>query len=353
MFWASKRATGFETNSLIPKVHAMAISEVVCAGILVADLIARPVDQYPRRGELVIAEELHPSIGGCAANTGIGLQKLGVSTSVIGKIGCDAFGDFVQSTLHSYGVNRKGVRRDAGATTSATMVIVGSDGERSFIHHPGANARFEADDIDWNLLEGAKLLHIAGHFLMANFDGQPCAEVLRRAKAMGLQTALDTAWDASGRWMQLLAPVLPHVDYFVPSYAEAWHCAHELIGAGEEIDESPQAVERVAQAFQELGPRVVALKLGEKGSYVCADEQGWHVPPFGVTSVDATGAGDAFAAGFLAGVVRGFDWPSCAELGNAVGACSVTHIGTVEGIRSLAQTQEFIATQRAQSTLEG
>lgn len=325
----------------------MAISEVVCVGILVADLIARPVDEYPHRGELVTVDELHPSIGGCAANTGIGLQKLGVSTSVIGKIGCDAFGDFVQSTLTRHGVQTDGVRRDAGVTTSATMVIVGGDGERSFIHHPGANARFEADDIDWQLLEGAKLLHIAGHFLMAKFDGQQCAQVLQRAKEMGLKTALDTAWDASGRWMQLLEPVLPHVDYFVPSYNEAWHCARGLIGGGEEIDESPQAIERVARAFQELGPRVVALKLGEKGSYVRADKEAWQVPAFKVASVDATGAGDAFAAGFLTGVVRGFDWPACAELGNAVGACSVTQIGTVEGIGSLIQTQEFIAAQRA------
>ncbi|MDF2440009.1 MAG: hypothetical protein JWN98_993 [Abditibacteriota bacterium] len=325
----------------------MAISEVVCVGILVADLIARPVDQYPRRGELVTVDELHPSIGGCAANTGIGLQKLGISTSVIGKIGCDAFGDFVQSTLIRHGVEASGVRREMGVTTSATMVIVGGDGERSFIHHLGANARFVADDIDWTLLEGAKLLHIAGHFLMAQFDGEQCAQVLKRAKEMGLKTALDTAWDASGRWMELLETVLPHVDYFVPSYAEAWHCARGLIGAGEEVDESPQAIERVARAFQKIGPSVVALKLGESGSYVRAGEEAWRVPPFHVQSVDATGAGDAFAAGFLAGVVRGFDWPACAELGNAVGACSVTKIGTVEGIRSLSETQEFIAAQRA------
>jgi sugar/nucleoside kinase (ribokinase family) len=305
--------------------------DIVCLGIIVADVIARPVDAYPQRGELALCRELRPSIGGCAANTGIGLQKLGVPTAIIGKVGRDGFGDLALGILKSHGVDTSGVVTDENTATSATMVMVASDGERSFIHYIGANAEFTADDVNWDLIRGAKLLHVAGHFVMPKFDGSSCAQVLKTAREMGVQTALDTVWDASGGWMQTLRPVLPYIDYFVPSFHEARQC---VPGAA-----TPQ---EVARAFQDEGVGVVALKMGEAGSYVRAGSDEWHLPAYKVQSVDATGAGDAFAAGFLAGVANGFDVETCGRLGNAVGACCVTQVGTVAGIRSLQETLDFM-----------
>lgn len=314
------------------------MARVVCLGILVADVIARPVDEYPKRGELVLCQQMKPYIGGCAANTGIGLQKLGVPTAIEGKVGRDGFGVFVSETLQSHDLDVRGVAIDESASTSATMVMVGADGERSFIHYLGANATFSADDVNWDIIAEAELLHIAGHFLMGSFDGEPCAQVLRRAQEMGVKTALDTAWDATGRWMETLRPTLPYIDYFVPSYSEARRCIAEL---GPERD-TPEAV---ARAFQDEGVGVVALKMGEAGSYIRAGEEEWKIPAFRVSAVDATGAGDAFAAGFLAGVMHGFDMETTGKLANAVGACCVTEVGTVAGVRSLPETLAFIEEQ--------
>lgn len=307
------------------------MAEIVCLGIIVADVIARPVDAYPQRGELSLCREMRPSIGGCAANTGIGLQKLGVPTAIIGKVGRDGFGDLVRDILQSHGVETKGMVTDEKTATSATMVMIASDGERSFIHYTGANAEFIDADVNWDIVRGAKLLHVAGHFVMPKFDGVPCAETLKRARQMGLKTALDTVWDASGAWMEKLQPVLPYIDYFVPSFHEARQCFPNL--------HTPQDV---ARAFQDEGVGVVALKMGEAGSYVRNGNEEWLLPAYEVQSVDATGAGDAFAAGFLAGVVRGYDLEICGRLGNAVGACCVTQVGTVAGIRSLDETLKFI-----------
>lgn len=200
------------------------MADAICLGILVADLIARPVDEYPKRGELTLCDQIKPFIGGCAANTGIGMQRLGVETGIVGQIGDDGFGDFICDVLGENKLDARGVSRDDEASTSATMVMVSADGERSFIHCLGANATFTAEDVDWDLIKYAKLLHIAGHFLMPGFDGEPCAGVLRKAKELGITTALDTAWDASGRWMETLRPTLPYIDYFVPSYSEARRC---------------------------------------------------------------------------------------------------------------------------------
>lgn len=317
------------------------MADVVCLGILVADVIARPVDAYPRRGELTLCTQMRPSIGGCAANTGIGLQKLGVPTAVMGKVGSDGFGDFVRGVLTSHGLDTEGVATSRTVDTSATMVMIAADGERSFIHCIGANAEITLDDINWDIIGSAKLLHIAGSLLMAGFDGEPCAAVLQRARSMGVRTCLDTAWDATGRWMQLIKPTLPHLDYFVPSFSEARRCVEDY-----PIDSSdPRAVARV---FQDEGVGVVALKMGEEGSYIRDGDQEWQLPPFHVQAVDATGAGDAFAAGFLAGVMNGFDLPTTGKLANAVGACCVTAVGTVTGIKPLPETLAFIESQEKQ-----
>lgn len=317
------------------------MADVTCLGIFVADVIGRPIDEYPKRGELVLCEAIKPNIGGCAANTGIGLQKLGVSTGVMGKVGRDGFGEFVKGVLAEQGLEIEGMSEDAVAPTSATMVMVAADGERSFIHCIGANAALTIDDVNWNLIGKSKLLHIAGHFLMPSFDGAPCAEVLRRAKEMGVTTALDTAWDATGRWLETLRPTLPYIDYFVPSYSEARRCVEGL--------STRDTPENVARFFQDQGVGVVGLKMGEAGSYIrgCAEDDYCElkIPPFRVKAIDATGAGDAFAAGFLAGVMHGFDLEKTGKLANAVGACCVTEVGTVAGIRSLDETLQFIEEQ--------
>lgn len=316
-----------------------------CLGILVVDVIARPVNNYPQRGALNLCDAMAPFIGGCAANTGIAMNTLGVQTNILGKVGRDGFGDFVCTTFQNHGIDARGIVRDDEKTTSATMVMVATDAERSFIHYPGANGNYRACDVDWAAIEGAQLLHIAGHFLMPSFDGEPCAETLREARRRGVRTALDTAGSTNTGWREVLQPCLEHLDYFVPSYSEARFCT-PFYGTDKDRPEN------VARWFRDQGVGTVALKMGTVGSYVLADEGEWRVPPFRVRAVDATGAGDAFAAGFLAGVLHGYDVAACAELGNAVGACCVTAVGTVDGVLSLEQTLAFIEEQKQNGWLK-
>ena len=313
------------------------MAEILCLGILVADVIARPVDHYPGPGELNLCDEIRSSIGGCAANTGIGLQRLGSETAVIGKVGRDGFGDFVRAVLEGEGIETSGVVTDPDAPTSATMVAVRSDAERSFVHCVGANATMRPEDVNWQLAANATLLHVAGHFLMPGFDGGPCREVLEEAQRRGLRTSLDTAGHPTSAWPAALQPLLAHLDYIVPSFSEARHCVPRA------ASESPESV---AKFFLDQGTGVVALKMGESGSYVKSSEEEHRLPAFAVEAVDATGAGDAFAAGFLAGVLRDLPLAECALLGNAVGALAVTGMGAIAGLRSYAETVEFMRTAK-------
>lgn len=306
--------------------------EVACLGILVADTIARPVDVMPDRGKLVQVEEISLSLGGCASNTGVGLARLGLSTAVLGKVGRDSFGDFIEQTLREEGIDTRGVVRDKIAHTSATMVLVEKDGERRFIHYVGANAALREEDILRDVIAESKILHIGGALLLPSLDGQPMARLLAWARSQGLATSLDTVWGPQGRWLDILQPCFPYVDYFLPSIVEA----QEITGYTE-----PQ---EIAQFLLSQGVGVVGLKMGEKGCYIRTMTEEWYSPAYAVKAVDATGAGDAYVAGFLAGVAKGWSLERTAQLANAAGACCVTSLGATTGMRSLDETLKIVET---------
>lgn len=306
--------------------------DVICLGIFVADVVARPVDKWPDRGRLVLVDDMQLHTGGCAANTAVGLVRMGIPTGIIGKVGADAFGDFFRRAMEREGVDTRGMVVDASSHTSATMVMVHADGERSFIHFIGANAVLRPEDVDFEIIRPAKILHVAGAMIMPGLDGEPTALLLKRAKQAGIITAMDTVWDTTGRWMELVKPGLPYVDYFLPSFEEA----KMLAGKQDPAD--------VAQVLRDAGAGVVALKMGTRGCYVRSADAELRLPAYRVNTVDATGAGDAFAAGFLAGVALGWDLERTAKLANAAGALCTTAMGTTAGLRSLQETEALTKT---------
>jgi sugar/nucleoside kinase (ribokinase family) len=308
------------------------VPQVTCVGILVADVVGKPIDTLPERGKLTLVERMELHSGGCAANTGISLAKLGIDTAIIGKVGEDGFGDFLVQRFEKFGIDAGGVARDPETATSATMVLGHRDGERSFLHYLGANATFRLEDVDRERVKRSKILHIAGALVMPAMDGEPTAQLLREAKEAGVITAFDTVWDATGRWMEKVAPCLPYVDYLLPSYEEA-----RMLAGGRE------APAEIAKFLLGAGANVVGLKMGERGAYVRsrAGEE-VSIPILPVRAIDALGAGDAFVAGFLAGVAKDWDLERCGRFAAAVGACCVTALGATTGIRSFEETLEML-----------
>ena len=310
--------------------------EVTCIGLLVADVVGKPIDSLPDKGKLQRVERMELHTGGCAANTAVALAKLGVDTGIVGKVGSDGFGDFLVDRLAADGVGIEGVARDNETATSATMVLVHTDGERSFLHYYGANATLSKLDVDANFLAKSKIVHIAGAFLMPGLDGEPSAEILKEARSAGATTSFDTAWDVTGRWLEKVGCCLPFVDYFLPSLEEA----RMLAGGREDPSE-------IARFLIDQGVKVVGLKMGERGAYIRTSEGAEvRVPALRVEAVDALGAGDAFVAGFLAGLTHDWDLERCAQFANAVGACCVTALGATTGIRSFSSTLQFLADYR-------
>ena len=304
--------------------------DVACAGIVVADCVARPVVKQPLPGQLELVDRIGLYSGGSAANTGYDLAKLGARVALIGRVGNDGFGDFLEAEARRAGCDSSLLKRDANTPTSATLVTVDQSGERAFLHSIGANAKLEPADIPLEELKarGAKVLHLAGFFILPGMEGkagEPTRDLFARARTLGLMTSLDCVWDATRRWASLIAPVLEQTDLFCPSINEA--------RAISELDDhaSPRAI---AERLFEMGlRRIVALKMGPEGSFVMARDGTHHLVPAPVVeAVDGTGAGDAFIAGFIAAHLRGFELLECARFGNATGALCVGAMGATAGV---------------------
>lgn len=296
---------------------------VVCLGNVLVDVLVKPVDRLPAPGGLLPVDHVEMALGGCASNTALGLSKLGVPTSLWGKVGTDHFSKFALDELNKGGVDTKGMMKDPKVSTSTTVVLVDSKARRSFLHSVAANDHIHRRDLHLSNLSTFSHLHIGGYFLFPKLDGVPMAQILRVAQKAGLTTSLDTAWDLKDRWMKALKPCLSHLDYFIPSEREV----KMLLGHTNPV--------KAAAAFLKLGAKCVIIKQGEKGSFLKRkDGLEIQMPAYRTKAVDTTGAGDAFCAGFIKGLSLDWDLVKCVKLGNAAGARAVSELGATKGIKS-------------------
>lgn len=308
------------------------MKKILCIGSVTADIILRTVDNLPAPGELQAVENTSLHIGGCAANAARDLCKLGCRAQLCCKVGTDQFGDFVLLKAEEAGMDAEGIVFDSSVSTTVSIVTVNSDGERSFLYNPGSTAAFTAADIPSRLVDWADIVFVAGALLTPAFDGGPCAQFLRQCQKAGKVTVMDTAWDYEGRWREKIEAAWPYLDWFMPSLEEA----KKLSGL--------EDAEEIARYFRKAGVRNVIIKLGANGVYVLMESgESRVVPGFkNIVPLDTTGAGDAFCAGFLAGL--SMEWPplESAELGNAVGAHCIMQVGASSGIRPLSEILAFI-----------
>jgi len=309
--------------------------DVVVFGLLVADILGRPVDlrRLPKRGSLQIIERIAFSTGGNGANVGIALRKLGLNVGVIGRLGNDIWRRLIIESLAKHGIDCTHISSGETPQTSATIVCVDRRGERSFLHTPGATRDLRAEHIlnHLNYISKSKILMVGYLGLLPQLEND-LPEIFQKVKERTkVLIALDTA-GIPRRNRQLVKAFLPYVDFFIPSLEEA-RC---LTGY--------ESARDIMRFFRDCGAaNVFGLKLGKKGCLIADRKKEYRVPGFPVKLVvDATGAGDSFYAGFLAAWLRGLDTYHAAEFANMVGACCVSAIGASTGIRSFEETQQLI-----------
>lgn len=318
---------------------------VLVAGDANLDLILRG-DVVPRFGQ---AEQLAESgdlvLGGSASIVACGLARLGVPTSLVARVGDDAFGRQTLDLLAAVGVDTTAVEIDPELATGLSVILSTPD-DRAILTVPGTIptlggeavlAALDAVPGQAGAPGGVTHVHVASYFLQPGLAAA-LPGVLAAARRRGVTTSLDTNWDPSGRWLGLAA-VLPHLDHLLPNLAELRAIATAL-GATPEADDT-EAARYVAR----LGAQVV-VKAGADG--------GWSVTTGGrmtrqaglvVDVVDTTGAGDSFDAGYLAAMAYGVD-DEAERLRWATAAGSISTLGT-GGTGRQATRDEVLAARAA------
>src|SRR5438270_5216742 len=176
-------------------------AEVLCAGIIVADHVCAPIAHLPAAGELVMAERLILTIGGCAANAAVDLRKMGVRTSVVGRVGSDIFGRVVTDMLGEQGVDISAVVVSHGLDTSQTLIVNVAGQDRRFIHTFGANAEFSASDIPLEQVQRCRVLYLGGYLVLPKVRPEDLAAVFQAARQAGARTVLDVVTPGPGDYL--------------------------------------------------------------------------------------------------------------------------------------------------------
>jgi sugar/nucleoside kinase (ribokinase family) len=298
-----------------------ALMDVVCAGILIADIFASPVDSLPAAGELRLVDRYVLSAGGCAANTAACLRRLGRSVRVIGKVGEDLFGDFVLKDLERLGIDASGVARSSSNPTSNTYIVNVKREGRRYLHCIGANSDFCPSDIGLSVLDDARVLYVGGYMVLPAFGPEDLACLFRQAKTRGLITVLDVVIGTGSRAsLEDVAPALPYTDLFLPNDDEA----RILTGREEPTDQ--------AEVLAQLNPNcTVVITLGRRGALARHRGEVMRARAFDVSSIDESGAGDAFAAGFVTGMLANWPLDEILRFASAVGASCTRALGCTEG----------------------
>lgn len=307
-------------------------AEVLIIGGGVVDIPLRPVGKqifdvtsYPLDGIRMCA-------GGDAVNESIILSRLGRRVSLCSKMGDDGAGDYLIRVLRDNGVDTDLVVREAGLDTGINIVMIREDAERSFItNRNGSLRRLALSDVLPALsdarVQDARVCSFASLFVSPMLPPTDMAALFAAVKARGMILCADTTSPKNHETCDDIAELLPYVDYFFPNYEEAAKISGE------------QDLDAIADAFLSRGLKNIVIKTGAKGCFLKNANLRAQVPAWrGTKCIDTTGAGDNFAAAFIAALLDGRDFTESARYANAAASVCVESLGATDGVINREET---------------
>ncbi|TCP55965.1 fructokinase [Tumebacillus sp. BK434] len=304
----------------------------------------------------------HKAAGGAPANVAVGVAKLGGRAAFLGKFSTDPFGDYLIQTLQSYGVQTDGCVRTDEAKTGLAFVAIDGMGDRHFhfYRNPSADMLLQEADIDADLIKQARVIHIGSVTQLLPEAFAATVKAQKIAREHGVIVSFDVNFRLGlwrGREEEGRAKVRE-----TASLSDVLKVSEEEM----EFLTGTSNVEQGAAALLALGPKIVFVTLAEKGVFYKTQDLQARVLPFRVPTVDATGAGDGFVAGFLRQLVdrvqgRSLDYSlsipeeieEMARYANAVGALTVSRLGAIPALPTKQEVYEFMyAGRRRQNVKE-
>ncbi len=302
--------------------------DVICIGMALADLIIRGFDPTPVSASGYVAESASLNPGGEAVNEAVAAAKLGMKTGIFCALGNDPAGEIVRSELRKNGVDTRSVV--GSPATPVTVMFVRADGTRKSITNQAHRFNFHPEK-EPDLFTDARAV-ILGSLFRAPFDDPAVIHaVVSAAKAAGQLVLADTKLP-NFRFLTLedIRDSLPLIDWITPNEDEARHFTGK---------EEP---EEMADVFLEYGVKNVVVKLGSRGCLLKNRETVLRLPPEEIEAVDATGAGDNFAAGLVSEILRGAAPEEALRFANACGAICTTAVGAGTALKNREQVLRLI-----------
>jgi sugar/nucleoside kinase (ribokinase family) len=301
-------------------------ADVLVAGDLFLDLVMSGFESWPGPGEESFAKKFHKEVGGGAAITACCLSKLGLQTLVLGAVG-KSDGQWMLDELRLRGVDISGIHVTEAEPTAFT-VSVSSARDRALFTYGGANRELAA--VLGNLTALAEETHVR-HIHLAHAMNPPhAARLFQSIRDRGCSLSLDVGWHPEWFADPRAIAALSQVDIFFPNEREASAITKQT---------DPR---RMLEAFQQMGLRHVALKLGAEGAALLWDGEIAFQEPAPIDPVDTTGAGDCFDAGFLYAWLREMEPRQCLRSGTACGELSVRALGGIAGVPSKEELESIL-----------
>lgn len=279
---------------------------LLAAGYVNVDITAT-FARVPGFGERVTAEKISRSPGGMTANMACAAARLGLAVRFFGKVGTDAEGEFSVAELESFGVDTSGVTKTAGRTTTS-LIFVGPDGDRAIVSEPVV---FDYEPLERAVEEAADVERACLH--MDGYRFPDALPILRHARERGLATSADLDGMESPEFMRLLPEIAETLDVILLNR-----------GLAAILDADPV---EAARAIAGLGAGAVAVTVGDRGAVVADENSHELLAAPRVMAVDTTGAGDVFAAAFLAATMEGEGIREAGRFAVAASAISVKGAG--------------------------
>ena len=259
--------------------------------------------------------------GGSAANTIVGLARLGLKTGYIGKIARDREGQLLRGDFEKEKVDIRGIIMAENGRSGVVMCFVDKEGERAMYIDPGVNNGIKLEEIELQYANNTTFVHVS------SFVGEKAFQVQRKlitSLSSDVNVSLDPGDLYADKGLNTLKPMIKRCHVILPN-------EHELkLLTGEEY-------EKGAETLLNEGVHIVAVKLGSRGCYVTDGEEKYIIPHYPVRVVDTTGAGDAFCAGFLYGLMKHKGLEQCGRIGNFVASRCIEKVGARTGLPYLAE----------------
>ncbi|MEM4703489.1 MAG: carbohydrate kinase family protein [Candidatus Bathyarchaeia archaeon] len=296
--------------------------DVVGFGALNVDKLFK-VNKIAKAEEESFVTSFEETCGGSAANTIVGLARLGCKVGFIGKVAGDREGNMLLKSFQQENVDTRGVIQTKEGRSGACMGFVDRKGKRALYVDPGVNDTISFEEIDLGYVGQAEFLHLTSFVGNKSFQTQ---KRLVEKLPESVKVSFDAGEIYAARGLASLEKIMAKTFVFMPNF-------HELRLLTGVVD-----YKKGAQMLLRKGVKIVAVKLGSKGCYVADSKETYHVEPFKVKPVDTTGAGDAFCAGFLYGLLKGKSLYECGRIGNFVASKVVEKKGARTG---LARAEEL------------